>query len=152
MCSAPLKVGDLTPGDLPVENVSLDMYILRDQEIVITSNWVTGDETVTMDFPGCVQEINDRFSQTLILVKQALVLIDQIFTFVNMNSTLKFVAHSSQDLQRVFSTLGQIIEQESAFLKQLTSFKSILTTAKVFTDVTERVKRTAYTISCAQTL
>ena len=29
MCSAPLKVGDLTPGDLPVDNVLLDMYILR---------------------------------------------------------------------------------------------------------------------------
>ena len=76
-----------------------------------------------MDFPGCVQAINDRFSQTLILVKQpynqALVLIDQMLTFVNMNSPLKFVAHSSQDLQRVFATLGQIIEQESAFLKFL---------------------------------
>ena len=82
MCSAPLKIGDLTPGDLPVENVSLDMYILRDQDIIITSNWVI-DETITMDFPGCIQAINERFSQTLVLVKQpynqALVLIDQIF-------------------------------------------------------------------------
>ena len=70
MCSAPLRVGDLIPGNLPAENVSLDMYILRDQEIVITSNWVTSDETITMDFDGCVTAIIDRFSQTLTLIKQ----------------------------------------------------------------------------------
>ena len=108
MCSAPLRVGDLIPGNLPAENVSLDMYILRDQEIVITSNWVTSDETITMDFDGCVTAINDRFSQTLTPVKkpynQALVLIDKTFTFVNMNSHLKFVAYPSRDLQRVFAT------------------------------------------------
>ena len=109
------------------------MYILRDQQIVITANWVTSDKIVTMDFDGFVTEINDRFSQTITPVKQpfnqALVLINQTFQFIDMNSLMQFIAYPSQDLQRVFSTLAKIIERESAFLKQLTSFKSMLATA-----------------------
>ena len=108
MCSAPLQIGDLNPSNLPIDHISLDMFILHDQEIVITSNWVI-DETITMDFPGCIQAINECFSQTLVLVKQpynqALVLIDQKFQFVNMNHTSKFMAHTTQDFQRVFATL-----------------------------------------------
>ena len=119
MCSAPLQIGDLTPGDLPVENVSLDMYILRDQEIVITSNWVT-DETVTMDFPGCVRAIIDRFSQTLILVKQpynqALVLIDQIFTFVNLNNTSKYVSLLLRAYSACLPHLVKLLNKSRHFL------------------------------------
>ena len=123
------------------------MFILRDQDIVITSNWVI-DQTITMDFPGCIQAINQCFSQTLVLVKQpftqALVLIDQKFQFVNMNHTSKFMAHTTQDLQHVFTTLGQIIDQESAFLRQLTLFKDMLTNAEIFMDVSQRIRRTAH--------
>ena len=53
MCSAPLQIGDLNPSSLPIEPISLDMFILHDQDIVITSNWVI-DQTITMDFPGCI--------------------------------------------------------------------------------------------------
>ena len=53
------------------------------------------------------------------------------------------MAHTTQDLQRVFTTLGQIIDQESAFLRQLTLFKDMLTNAEIFTDVSQRIRRTA---------
>ena len=69
MCSTPLQIGDLNPSSLPIEPISLDMFILLDQDIVITSNWVI-DQTITMDFPDCIQANNQRFSQTLVLVEQ----------------------------------------------------------------------------------
>ena len=146
MCSAPLQINDLDPTNLPEMPTSLDMFILKNQDIVITSNWVI-DQTITMDFPNCIQAINQRFSQLLVLVKQpfnqALVLIDQEFKFVNMNSSQKFKAHTTQDLTRVFTTLGHIINQESAFLRQLTLFKDMLTNAEILLDVSQRLKRTA---------
>ena len=96
MCSAPLQINDLDPSSLPIMPIYLDMFILREQDIVITSNWV-------IDQTGCIEAINQRFSQVLVLVKQpfnhALVLIDQKFQFVNMNHTSKFMAHTTQDLQ-----------------------------------------------------
>ena len=95
MCRAPLQIKEFNYSSLPIEPISLDMFILRDQEIVITSNWVI-DQTITMGFPGRIEAINQRFSQVLVLVKQpfnqALVLIDQEFQFVNMNHSLKFMA------------------------------------------------------------
>ena len=81
-----MRVGDLKPARLPTQPMSLDIFILRDQNIVLTVNWVTSDQVVTMDFPGFIKVLNDRFSQTVTPVQkpynQALVLIDQIFQFV----------------------------------------------------------------------
>ena len=92
MTSAPMQVGDLKPERLPTQPMSLDMFILRDQNIVLTVNWVTSDQVVTMDFPSFITVLNDRFSQTLTPVQrpynQALVLIDQVFKFIDMNSPL----------------------------------------------------------------
>ena len=146
ICSAPIPINDLDPANLPTNPTALDMYILKNQDIVLTSNWVV-DQTITMDFPNCIQAINERFSQLLVLTKQpfnqALVLINQEFKFVNMNSSQKFQAQTTQDLTRVFMTLGHIINQESAFLRQLTLFKDMLTNADILLDVSQRLKRTA---------
>ena len=60
-----------------------------------------------------------------------------------MNSSQKFQAQTTQDLTRVFTTLGHIINQESAFLRQLTLFKDMLTNADILLDVSQRLKRTA---------
>ena len=77
------------------------------------------DQTITMNFANCIKEINDRFSQSLVLTKkpynQALVLIDQQFQFISMNSSQKFKAKITPDLTRVFTTLNHVINQESAF-------------------------------------
>ena len=145
MTSAPMQVGDLNLESLPTQPMSLDMFILRDQNIVLTVNWVTTDQVVTMDIPSFVQALNDRFAQTLDPVQkpynQALVLVDQVFKFIDMNSPNTFVAYPSSDLKRVYLTLTKIIEQESTFLNQLISFKSMLESAQVLTDVTTKLKR-----------
>ena len=65
-----MQVGDLKPESLPTQPTSLDMFILRDQNIVLTVNWVTTDQVVTMDFPSFIKALNDRFSQTLTPVQQ----------------------------------------------------------------------------------
>ena len=92
MCSAPLQINDLDPTNLPEMAISLDMFILKNQDIVITSNWVI-DQTITMDFPNCIQAINQRFSQLLVLVKQpfnqALVLINQKMEMGRFHASIK---------------------------------------------------------------
>ena len=94
------------------------MYILRNQDIVLTTTWVV-DQTITMNFANCIKEITDRFSQSLVLTKQpynqALVLINQQLEFISMNSSQKFQAKITPDLTRVFTTLNHVINQESAF-------------------------------------
>ena len=105
------------------------------------------DQTITMNFANCIKEINDRFSQSLVLTKkpynQALVLIDQQFQFISMNSSQKFKAKITPDLTRVFTTLNHVINQESAFLRQITLFNEMLTNADILLDVNNRLKRTA---------
>ena len=85
-----MRVGDLKPESLPTQPTSLDMFILRDQNIVLKVNWVTTDQVVTMDFPSFIQALKDRFAQTLDPVQQpynqALVLVNQVFKFIDMNS------------------------------------------------------------------
>ena len=93
-----------------------------------------------MDFSGFQKQIKKVFSQTLSPksqpYNQGLVVIDQIFQFINMESNLVFEANATFDLKRVNTTLYQIIDQELNFLAQLTSFQSMLHSAKVFTTKT----------------
>ena len=146
ICSAPIPINDLDPANLPTNPTYLDMYILRNQDIVLTTTWMV-DQTITMNFANCIKEITDRFSQSLVLTKQpynqALVLINQQFKFISMNSSQKFQAKITPDLTRVFTTLNHVINQESAFLRQITLFKDMLTNADILLDVNPRLKRTA---------
>ena len=118
ICSAPISLNDIDPANLPTSPTALDMYVLKNQNIVLTTTWIT-DLTITMNFANCIKEINDRFSQSLVLTKkpynQALVIIDQTFQFISMNSSQKFNANITPDLTRVFATLNHVITQESAF-------------------------------------
>ena len=61
-----------------------------------------------------------------------------------MESDLVFEANTTFDLKRVNTTLYQIIDQELNFLAQLTSFQSMLHSAKVFTTKTPENKRHAF--------
>ena len=80
ICSAPISLNDIDPANLPTNPTALDMYVLRNQNIVLTTTWMI-DQTITMNFANCIKEINDRFSQSLVLKKkpynQALVLNNQ---------------------------------------------------------------------------
>ena len=66
LSSASVSLNKIEPLKLPDFPISLDMYILKDQTLVLTSTWVT-DITVTLDFQHCKTKINERFSQQITL-------------------------------------------------------------------------------------
>ena len=146
LSSAPISINDIDPSQLPEFPTSLDMYVLKDQTIVLTTTWIT-DITITMDFENCKKEIFERFSQTLILTQrpynQAFVIVDKIFQFIGMNDSQKFNAKITPDLTRIYTTINHVINQENAFLRQRTLFNDMLMSADILLDVNSRLKRTA---------
>ena len=62
ICSAPILINDLDPANLLTNSTAFDMYVLRNQNIVLTTTWMIA-QTITMNFANCIKEINDRFSQ-----------------------------------------------------------------------------------------
>ena len=65
MTSSAIRMDDLDPNNLPQIPTALDMWILRDQNLVLTVNWDKNDEIINMDFQGFEQQIQNTFSQTL---------------------------------------------------------------------------------------
>ena len=124
------------------------MWILRDQNIILTVNWDKNDEIINMDFKGFKQQIQKTFSQTLSPqsrpYNQGLVVIEKVLQFVNMDSDLTFLEEASVDLKRVNTTLYKIISQELNFLDQLTSFREMLQSARVFTNKSTKIKCHAF--------
>ena len=124
---------------------------MKDQEIILTKNWENEDQVVNMNFSGFQKQIMKVFLQTLMPkaqpFNQGLVIIDQTFQFINMESPLVFETNATFDLKRDYTTLYQIIDQEINFLTQLTSFQSMLHSAKVFTTKTPKTKRHTFNIA-----
>ena len=56
----------LTHGNLPTVVTSIDVWILRGQDILLTKDWEADDQTVSMKFAGFAQQISTTFSQTLL--------------------------------------------------------------------------------------
>ena len=127
----------LRPDNLPSVASSIDVWILRGQDILLTKDWAADDQIVNMKFTGFSQSISNTFSQTVTPTvqpfNQGLVIIDQIFQFVKMESNDAFQVNSTADLDQVFRTITQIVDQEINFLSQLKSFEAMLHTANVFT-------------------
>ena len=121
------------------------MYILKDQTLVLTTTWIT-DITVTLDFENCKKQIFERFSQTLTLSQkpynQALVIVNKLFQFINMNDSQKFHAKKTPDLTRIYTTIQHLIEQENAYLRQITLFNDMLKSANILEEVNPRLRRT----------
>ena len=137
MTSSSYDFKHLDPSNLPAVPTSVDVWILRGQDILITKDYSSEDQIINMKFTGFKQTIARIFSQTVVPTvqnyNQGLVIIDKKFQFVNMNSHTTFEVNSTADLQQIFTTLNQIIDQEVNFLEQLTSFENMLQTANVFT-------------------
>ena len=141
----PISLNKIDPLKLPDFPLALDMYILKDQTLVLTSTWVA-DITVTLDFQHCKTKINERFSQQISLSQQpfdqALVIKNKIFMFINMNDDQKFYAKKTPDLTRIYTTLQHLIAQEKAYLRQITHFNDMLKKANILATVNPRLKRT----------
>ena len=69
LSSAPISLNKIDPLELPDFPLALDMYILKDQTLVLTSTWVE-DITITLDFQHCKTKLNERFSQQISLSQQ----------------------------------------------------------------------------------
>ena len=57
MTSSAQDLNQLNPKDLPKIPSAIDVWILRDQEILITRNWDTEDQLINMDFSGFQKQI-----------------------------------------------------------------------------------------------
>ena len=103
----------------------LDVWILRDQSILLTKNWNSEDEVIYMEFEKFENMTRHKFSQPMLpkteSFNQGLVIIHWKLQFVSFNSPLKWVN----------TTLSKIISQEIDFLEQLTSFRQLLQSAEV---------------------
>ena len=139
----------LDPSNLPTESIAIDVWILRNQNVILTTKYQT-DSGLNWQFSTFTQGLKSRFHQDITFSQQAynqvLVLRNGIFSFTSFDSTEMFLCKNSSHLYQVAILFGQIIEQENAFLTELTAFQSMLYTAKILTTtilpiVTTRTKR-----------
>ena len=82
---------------------AIDVWILRGQDILLTRDWSSEDQVINMNFTGFEKQIKTVFSQTLEPTfqpyNQGLVIIDQKFKFVRMESSLVFEVNATPDLR-----------------------------------------------------
>ena len=69
MASSAYDFKQLKPSDLPVIPTSIDVWILRGQDILLTKDWASEDLIINMKFTGFQQTISRTFSQTIVLIK-----------------------------------------------------------------------------------
>ena len=86
MTSASYDFKQLQPSNLPVIPTSIDVWILRGQDILLTKDYASEDQIINMKFTGFKQTIANVFSQTIIPTvqpyNQGLVIIDKTYQFV----------------------------------------------------------------------
>ena len=126
----------LKPADLPIGNVVLDVYLLRNQEVLITKNYQDEDELRNMLFSGFSNLLFRTFSQTLVPIKedfnQVLVLEDKKFKFAPLSSPSTYAVNTTIELAQVFEIVAQIINKEQEILNQLLAFRDMLIQTSVF--------------------
>ena len=104
MTSSAQDLDQLNPKDLPKIPSAIDVWILRDQDILLISYWDAEDQVINMNFSGFQKQIKKVFSQTLMTKEQpfnqGLVIIDQTFQFIKI-ALLGIEANATFDLKRV---------------------------------------------------
>ena len=124
------------PNTLPLTKQAVDVWILRDQTILLTKNSNSEDSMVNMLFPGFTSTLRNTFGQTVIPTRQpfnqGLVLEAGQFRFVNMNISDIYEVRKTPDMSQTYRTFSQLINQDQKFLNQLQSFMSMLINSKVF--------------------
>ena len=95
MSSAAKAFSSLDPTNLPGDPTSLDIWVLRDQSIILSKHMLS-DQALNLQFASFVESILSTFSQTIKVqtqpFNQALVLMDKQFSFVRMDSSMKYAA------------------------------------------------------------
>ena len=75
MTSSAKDVDQLNPKDLPKIPSALDVWILRDQEILLTRNWDDEDQVINMDFSGFQNQIRTVFFANFVAKKSTIQLV-----------------------------------------------------------------------------
>ena len=136
MTASSFDFKSLRKETLPTQSVSIDVWILRDQEILLTKNSKQDDEIVNLMFSGFSKTMERIFAQTVTPTKQAynqgLVLENGVFQFVPMNTSNVYEVNSNKDMSQVYKLFSQLIDQDQKFLSQLQSFQTMLIQSKVF--------------------
>jgi hypothetical protein len=136
MSSAGFDFATLDPSNLPTVPASLDIWILRDQSIILTRKMLS-DKALNLQFDRFIASILQTFGQTITAqtqpFNQAFIIKDKKFSFVRMDSSETYSAKKTKKLTQIATLFEQIISQEVSFLKQLTSFTKMLHDAKIFT-------------------
>ena len=82
MSGSAASFASLDLNDLPADPTSLDIWILRDQNIILSTH-ITSEETINLKFAGFIGNILATFGQVLTIetkpFHQALVLKDKSF-------------------------------------------------------------------------
>ena len=134
MASAALNFATLKPDNLPASDAALDVYIIRGQDVIL-SQFFHNDTALNWQFERFVTDFKNRFNQDIVVSKQdynqILVLRNSQFSFVDFNDPNMFLFKNSTRLSQIALLFSQIIEQENAFLLQLTSFQTMLQNAEI---------------------
>ena len=129
--SAAKDFAGLDPTNLPETPTSLDIWILRDQSIILTK------KMLNLQFTSFIARIKSTFGQSITVTSQpynqALVLMNKQFSFVRMDSSMRYVAKRTRKLTQIMTLFQQIIIQEQSFLSQLQAFTGMLHNAEIFT-------------------
>ena len=104
---------------LPSTKQAVNVFILRDQEIILTKNFNTDSSMINMFFPGFTKIMHDNFGQNIVPSKQpfnqGLVLEKGLFKFVNINSTTLYEVKNTKDISQTYHFLSQLIKHEQTF-------------------------------------
>ena len=123
MTSSVKSVDDMDPDNLPSIPTSLDVWILRDQSILLTKNWNSEDEVIYMEFEKFENMTRHQFSQPLLpkteSFNQGLVIIGQKLKFVSFNSPLTFLAIGSVDLNGLKQRFSKLFRKKWISLSSL---------------------------------
>ena len=138
MTGASFDFKALRKNSLPSTSQSIDVWLLRDQEVLLTKGSKHEDEVVNLLFSGFTASMHTNFAQDVTPTKQnfnqGLVLEEGLFKFVPMNTSSVYEVQNNADMSQVFRTFTQLIHQDKKFLNQLESFQKMLINSNVFQD------------------
>jgi hypothetical protein len=150
MSGSAAAFSSLDPNNLPTDPTSLDIWILRDQNIILSTH-IISEVSMNLQFAGFIKNILTTFGQVITITPQpfhqALVLKDKTFLFERMDSNIKYAAKTNKRVSQIATLFQQIVTQELSFLSQLQAFTKMLIDANIFTtqppaqSITPRVRR-----------
>jgi hypothetical protein len=101
MSSAAFNFALLDPSALPMSNIAIDVWIIRNQDVILTQHY-NHDQGLNWQFPKFIEDLQLRFDQTISVQRQdynqVLVLCDQQFSFVNFDSNDMYLCKNTTHL------------------------------------------------------